>query len=75
MKVARYFFFSYRYPSGFGNYFCWTEGGHFPGIDFVTKAIAERIGEPQSNIVIAGWNEFKSKEDYEQLNGAAIDSE
>lgn len=68
----RYFFFSYNVQNdkkvGRGNIGIMKET--FPSDDELREIAAERNPEMTSdNIIITGWNEFKSEEDYYSFFG------
>ena len=66
----RYFLFTYTgvtdVQSSVGN--LWGEFDSFPSNAFLKSEAAEDSGLNDADIVITGWNEFKSKEDYDSFS-------
>ena len=69
MDDHRYFYFSYAYPNGFGNFSVKTRRFAMPSRKELTELIAARNNIAASGIIILTWQEFSSYEDYVSFTG------
>jgi len=70
-STGRYFIFHFASGLARGNHLIWTEGGRFPTTNFILDVIAKESGLKTDEIVITGWTEFKSEQDFNDYRSAS----